>query len=456
MNHDLIIIGGGPAGYLAAEKAGRAGLKTLLIEERGVGGVCLNEGCIPSKTLLYSAKLYEQALNGQKYGVAVTNPQLNHTVVVDRKNKVVRTLLIGIKDALKKSGVVIFEGRAQVVGKGEEGFLVRSGEQVFEGSRLLIATGSVPVIPPLPGIVEGLERGFVVTSRELLGLRDIPSSLVILGGGVIGLEMAAYFSTAGSQVTVVEMLDHIAGATDGEIGGMLLKHLQKRGVSFKLSAKVTEIREKEVCFESEGKTQTLTAEKVLLSVGRRPATQGLGLETLGVQIEGDKILTDEFGRTSIPGVYGAGDVNGISMLAHTAYREAEVCVHHMLGIQDTLSYQAIPAVIYTQPEVGGVGETEETARQKGLDYEAAKLSLRFSGRFLAENEGGDGLCKVLVERSSRRLIGVHILGSYASEMIYGAAVMIEQGMRIDDIKRVVFPHPTVSEILRETLLRIEG
>jgi dihydrolipoamide dehydrogenase len=451
MIYDLIIIGGGPAGYLAAERAGHAGLSVLLIEQRLIGGVCLNEGCIPSKALLYSAKILDNAKHGAKYGVNVENAVLDHTAVVARKQKVVRTLVTGVQGKLKNNHVTVVTGAGTIHGKTPEGYQVQANQEVYTGKRLLIATGSVPVLPPIPGLREGLEKGNVLTNREILDLPAVPASLVIVGGGVIGLEMASYFNSAGSKVTVIEMLDHIAGSTDREIGEILLKNYRKKGVEFKLGAKVTAIREDAVVYESGGEQSAVPADKVLVSIGRRPAIDGLGLERIGVEVERGRIKTDANGKTNVAEVYAAGDVNGILMLAHTAYREAEVCVNTILGKRDRLRYQAIPAVIYTNPEVAGVGETEESAAAQGIEFATAKLSMRYSGRYVAENEGGDGICKVLIDKKYRKIIGVHMIGNYSSEIIYGAALMIETELRVDDLKELVFPHPTVSEILREAL-----
>ncbi len=451
MLYDLIIIGGGPAGYLAAERAGHEGLSVLLIEKRFVGGVCLNEGCIPSKALLYSAKICDHAKQGQKYGVTAENVALNHETVIQRKNKVVNTLVAGVKGKLRKNKVELVEGVAAVSGKNANGFEIKVDEKVYSGKQLLIATGSIPVIPSLPGVTASIEKGFALTNREILDLKEVPGSLVIVGGGVIGLEMASYYNSAGSKVTVVEMLDHIGGATDREIAAILLKNYEKKGVAFKLNVRVTEIKDGAVVYQSGEETATVKADKVLLSIGRRPATVELGLERIGVETESGRIKTDERGKTNVAGVYAAGDVNGVSMLAHTAYREAEVCINNILGKKDYMRYQAIPSVIYTNPEVGAVGETEASASQKGIEYEMAKLSMRYSGRYLAENEAGDGICKVLVDQKYRKIIGVHLIGNYASEIIYGAALMIETEMRVDDLKELVFPHPTVSEIIREAI-----
>ncbi len=451
MTYDLLIIGGGPAGYLAAERAGHAGLSVLLIEKRALGGVCLNEGCVPSKALLYSAKIYDNAAHGEKYGVVAEKLTLKHDLVVKRKNKVVKTLVAGVGAKLKGNHVTVVTAEAQIQERTAEGFAVKAGDTVYTASRLLIATGSVPVVPPIPGVKEGVAEGYVLTNREILDLTEVPENLVIVGGGVIGLEMASYYQSAGSAVTVVEMLDHIAGPTDAEISDFLLKQYTKKGVVFKLGAKVTEIKKGEVIFEVNGETASVKADKVLLSIGRRAATEGLGLEKIGVVTERGRIPTDNKGRTNIPEVYAAGDVNGTSMLAHTAYREAEVAVNTILGKKDTMRYHAIPSVIYTNPEVGAVGETEETARKKGLDFTVKKLSMRYSGRFLAENEGGDGICKLLIDNKHNTLIGAHLIGNYASEIIYGAALMIEAELKMEDVKELVFPHPTVCEMIRETL-----
>lgn len=454
MEYDLVVIGGGPAGYLAAERAGHGGFKTLVIEKRHLGGVCLNEGCIPSKTLLHSAKIYDYARFSSQYGVTAESVHFDHGAVIQRKNKVIRMLTAGVRTQLKKSHTEVLEGSAQILGKTSAGFEIAAGGQKVMCKRLLIAAGSMPIVPPLPGVQEGLAEGFVLTNREILDLPKVPASLVIIGGGAIGLEMASYFNSAGSQVTVIEMLDHIAGNTDREIGSILQKNYEKKGVVFYLSVKATKAGQGQVWFLSEGQTLEIPAEKVLLSIGRCPVTEGYGLENIGVFVERGRIAVDANLRTNVPGVYAAGDVTGKSLLAHTAYRQAEVAVNHMLGRRDTMRYEAIPSVIYTNPEVAAVGETEESARKKGLSFEAVTLPMGFSGRYLAENEGGDGICKVLVDKKHRTLLGVHVIGSYASEFIVSAAIMMEMEMRVEDIKEIVFPHPTASEILREGIFAL--
>lgn len=451
---DLIVLGGGPAGYLAAERAAHRGMKVTLFEMRELGGVCLNEGCIPSKALLNSAKVYEHAKNGRKFGVLTQDIKLDHALVEQRRAKVVRTLVAGVKAKMKSGGIEVIKDKGTILGRVDGGFAVEGGGQRVEAKKLLIATGSSPVTPPIPGLKEALESGFALTNREVLELKEVPRELVIIGGGVIGLEMAAYYNVAGSHVTVVEMLDHIAGPTDREISELLKKSCADAGIDFQLGARVTALTQDSVKAELDGAEREYRADKVLLSIGRRANLTGYGLETLGVETSRAGIVTDDHLRTNVEGVYAAGDVNGRIMLAHTAYRESEVAVNTMLGERDVMRYDAIPSVIYTLPEVASVGLTEEEAKARGIDYDVKKLSMRYSGRFVAENEG-DGLCKILVDRQRRTVLGVHMLGTYSSEIIWGAAQLIETELTVSDAREIVFPHPTVSEIIREVLWEFE-
>ncbi|MGN1080453.1 MAG: dihydrolipoyl dehydrogenase [Acutalibacteraceae bacterium] len=451
---DLLILGGGPAGYNAAERAGAAGLKTVVIEKRALGGVCLNEGCIPSKTLIHSGKLYEHALHSDVYGVTCGSVAIDQKKVIARKNKVVKTLVSGIGMSMKKYGVKVVNGNGMIKGKTENGFEVEVDGEVYAGTNMLLCTGSEAVVPPIPGLREGVENGFVLTNREILDLETIPEKLTVIGGGVIGMEMASYFCMVGSKVTVVEMLDHIGGPTDKEIAKILQKNYAKMGIDFKLGCKVTSVGKDRVCYEENGKPCEVIADKVLCAIGRRAVTQGYGLENLNVYTERQGVVTDDQMRTNVPGLYAAGDINGKVMLAHTAYREGEVAVNTILGKKDHMRYNAIPSVIYTNPEVASVGLTEDAAKEQGYDVEVAKVSMLYSGRYLAENEGGDGICKLIVDKKYNRLLGVHMIGGYASEIIYGAAMMVETEMQIQNIKEIVFPHPSVCEVIREALYEI--
>ena len=447
---DLIVIGGGPGGYLAAERAARAGLKTAVFEKRALGGVCLNEGCIPSKALLNAAKYYEHARHSAPYGVRCEGVTIDQKAVIERKRQVVKTLVFGVKAKMRAHKVTVFMEEAKITGKTAEGFTVVAGDKTYTGKKLIIATGSSAIVPPIPGVRENL-GSFVLTNREILDLEEIPGKLTVIGGGVIGLEMAAYFATVGSQVTVIEMLSHIAGATDLQIGKLLQKELEAKGVRFLLQHKCLEVQPGKVLAEdAKGNKIIVEADKVLLSIGRQANCKNLGLETIGVEFD-RAIRTDAQGRTNVADVYAIGDVNGHHMLAHTAYREAEVAVNVITGKQDAMRYHANPSVIYTSPEVASVGMTEEECKQKGRAYEVQSLSMRYSGRFVAENEGGDGLCKIIIDKKKRNILGIHMIGAYAGEMIWGAAQMIEMQLRVTDARQIIFPHPTVSEVIRETL-----
>ncbi len=452
---DLVVIGGGPAGYLGAERAGHAGLKTLVIEKREFGGVCLNEGCVPSKTFLNSAKVTDYVNEAASFGVKVEGkPVVDQKFVVERKNKVVKMLVSGIKGQLAANKVVTKNAAAYIEGKAAEGYIVKAGEEKVIAKRLLIATGSAPVVPPIPGLKEGLEAGLVLTNKEVLDLTEIPEKFVIIGGGVIGLEMASYFSSVGSKVTVVEMLDKIAGPTEKEISKILQKAMEKKGVTFDLGCKVTAIEKDGVVFERNGKSEKVLADKILLSIGRRAVTKDIGLENIGVNMERGAVITDDTMRTNVANVYAAGDVNGKIMLAHTAYREAEVAVNNMLGKKDRMRYNVIPSVIYTHPEAGTVGETEESAKAKGLDVKTVSIPMTYSGRYVAENTDLTGVCKLVVNKATNTLIGAHIIGSYAGEFIVSVSELIDLEVDIENIKKLVFPHPTVCEIVREAVFKI--
>lgn len=458
--YDLAILGGGPGGYVAAERAAAAGLKVVLFEQKSLGGVCLNEGCIPTKTLLYSAKVYNYALHGADYGVHVENPAFNFGEIMDRKNKVVKKLVGGVKAAMKAGKIEVVASHATIKGRSSEGVAISAGEADYQARNLLICTGSEAAVPPFPGLKEAGD--VIVTNREILELKEQPKELVVIGGGVIGMEFAAFFSTLGTKVTVIEMLPKILGPLDDEISSMLQKNYAKRGIEFCLRCKVTGIEGNSVVYEDpDGKVCRAQGDKILVSVGRRANLDGYGLESLGVEMllnRGGKpcgIKVDSRMRTNIPNVYAAGDVTGFSMLAHTASREGEVAVNNILGKEDHMRYDAIPGIVYTNPEVAGVGLTEEQAKASGKPYKVIKLPMAYSGRFVAENEKGDGLCKIIVGEKYHEVLGVHMLGNPCSEIIHSACMAIETEMTVEQLKEVVFPHPTVSEIIKETAFTLK-
>lgn len=447
---DLAIIGGGPGGYVAAERAGAKGLSVILFEKRELGGVCLNEGCIPTKTLLYSAKIFDYAKHGDKYGIHVTDATFDFGKIMARKDKVVKKLVAGVGSKMKAHKVTVVKGEAMIKGRSSEGVEISCNGENYHAKNLLLCTGSEAFIPPIPGVREAGD--IIVTNREILSLKEQPKSLVIIGGGVIGMEFASFYNSLGTEVTVVEMLPEILGGLDSEISKMLREMYAKKGIRFNLSCKVTEIKGNEVIYVNpEGVQASAKGEKILMSVGRRAVTQGFGLENLGVETDRNAIKVDDKMRTNIPNVFAAGDVTGFSMLAHTASREGEVVVNNLTGRPDSMRYNAIPGVVYTNPEVAGTGLTEEQAKKEGIAYKIAKLPMAYAGRFVAENEGGSGICKVLIGEKYGEVLGVHMLGNPCSEMIYGACMAIEQEMTLKEMEEVVFPHPTVSEIFKETI-----
>lgn len=445
LTHDLIILGGGPAGYTAAERAARGGLNTLLIEKCALGGVCLNEGCIPTKTLLYSAKIWHLAEDAKKYGIEASADQFLMDKVNARKNKVVRKLVAGIKGKMTNAGVTVVTGEGEILAPTTpQEYSVKVGEETYTAPRLLLASGSETFVPPIPG----LDTVEYWTSREALESKELPKSIAIIGGGVIGMEFAAFYNRVGVEVHVIEMLPEILGGMDSEMGALLRAEYTKLGVKFYLQHKVTSVAPEGVTVEFEGNSFVIPTERILLSVGRRPVAEKLS--PLGLAMEGRGVKVDATMRTSLPGVYAAGDVTGYSLLAHTAVREAEVAIDHMLGKDAQMSYRAIPSIIYTQPEVAGVGMTEDQLKKEGISYRKHQLPMAFAGRFVAENEMANGVCKILIGEDNT-LLGAHMLGNPASELIVVIAVAIERGIKAHELASVVFPHPTVGEIIKETI-----
>jgi len=447
MKFDLAIIGAGPAGYNAAEKAATNGLNTVIFEKKYIGGVCLNEGCIPTKTLLYSAKILDNIKGAGKYGIVVdSEPVSDIGKIISRKDKVVKKLTSGVSYKLSANGVTVVNGTANIQGE-ENGYIkISVGEDLYEVKHLLISTGSDVFIPP----IKGLSDIDYWTSREALEITELPKSLAIIGGGVIGVEFASFFNSMGVEVNVIEMLPEILGIMDKETSAMLRAEYTKKGVKFHLNTKVTEVTAQGVVVEKDGKSETIAAEKILVSVGRRPITTGFGLEKLNIEMHKGGVKVNEYMQTSHPQVYAAGDITGFSLLAHTAIREGEVAINHIVGGDDKMSYKAIPGVVYTNPEIAGIGFTEEELTAMGEPYRVLKLPMAYAGRFVAENETGNGLCKIIVD-SNDRIIGCHMLGNPVSELIVLAGVAIDNGDTVEEFRKHVFPHPTVSEIIHEVL-----
>jgi dihydrolipoamide dehydrogenase len=447
MEYDLIVIGGGPGGYVAAERAGEKGKKVLLIEESELGGVCLNCGCIPSKTLLHAAKVYYYATHGSEYGVTAADVKFDFGKAMARKQEVIQTLRKGIAGLMKMNKVTVVNGRGRLTAK--RGEVVVNGAS-YAGKAILIATGSSPARPPIPGI----DSANVFDSTCILNLAALPERVTIIGGGVIGCEFACFFGSLGVPVNVIEMLPEICPAVDAEVAKALRQELVTKNISFHLGAKVQSISPEVVAFEKDGKVEQVPAGTVLVAAGRTCNVKDLGLEAAGIDFDRRGIRIDDLCATNVPGVYAIGDVTGRQWLAHSASRMGEVVVHNLCGRPDRMRYDAIPGVVYTSPEVATVGLTEAQAAERGIPVKVAKRPMVASGRFLAENAGGKGFCKVLVHAQTEALLGVHMIGGACSEMIFGATAMIETEQRIKEIDDIIFPHPTVSELIRETVLMI--
>ncbi len=446
--YDLIVIGSGPGGYEAAAHAGKMGKKVAIVEKNIIGGVCLNVGCIPTKTMLKSAKVLEGIKESSLYGIETSAPTINFNKVLERKDKVVSTLQKGVEGLLKRSKVEIIKGTAKFVAKDT----IKVGDNKYTASNFLIATGAVPTTPPIPGI----DSKNVITSSDALSLKDIPESMVIVGGGVIGLEFASLYSEMGTKVTIIEMLPEIAGNIDADLSKRLLQVMKKSGIDFHLSAKVTKIDKDTVSFtDKDGKNGKITGTYILNATGRTPVTDGLELDTIGVVYNKKGIVVSEYGKTNISGIWACGDCTGRSMLAHSATREGIVAVNNMFGISDRMSYKAIPSVVYTHPELASVGKTEAELKEKGIEYKKSTMPMAIAGRFIVENEGKQGTVKVLVGAKYGEILGVHMMGDPSSEIIFGAATLIETEATIEELKSIVYPHPTVSEALRETIVNIK-
>jgi dihydrolipoamide dehydrogenase len=445
--YDLIVIGAGPGGYEAAAHAARGGMKVALIEKQGLGGACLNVGCIPAKTFLRSSGLFHECKEAARYGIRIGSVEFDLPAVVARKDRVIRTLTKGVAGMLRRAGVEVITESARLTSKHE----VEAGAERYRARNILIATGSRPAVPPIPGI----RSARVLDSDTVFGLTEVPRRIAIIGGGYIGLEFACFFNEIGTSVTVYEMLPQIAAGADREIAAELFQILSRAGIAFRLSSKVLEIDGGVIHYTaSDGSRASDSSDYILNATGRTPSIAGLGLEEVGVDFSARGIRTSDEGKTNIPGIWACGDVTGRRMLAHAAAREGIVAVNNMLGRKDRIRYHAIPAVIYTHPEVAAVGRTEEELKAEGVGYKRSLVSMAVAGRFLIESDGGTGMVKVLTGTRYGEILGVHAIGDASSEFIVAAAAMVQTGMSATRAGEVVFPHPTVSEALREAILAV--
>jgi dihydrolipoamide dehydrogenase len=455
--HDLVVIGAGPGGYVAAIRAAQLGMNVACVEKEAVlGGTCLRIGCIPSKALLDSSEAFAKAKDGlDAHGVKISGIELDLATMMRRKDKVVKGLTAGVASLFKKNGVTHLRGAARIAAPGTVA-VVGADEATLSAKHILIATGSEPT--PLAGVE--FDGRSIVSSEEGLSFPQVPQRLLVVGAGAIGLELGSVWARLGSKVKVVEFMDRIVPLMDKELGAALKKILDKQRLSFQLSASAKSAsvsgEEVHVTLDAAGKTATESFDKVLVAVGRRPHTKGLGLEEIGVKLDGKgRVDVDEHFATSVPGIYAIGDVIRGPMLAHKAEEEGVACVETLAGQAGHVNYDAIPNVVYTWPELASVGKTEEECAEQGREVKIGRFPFFANGRARAMEER-DGLVKVIADAKTDRLLGVHILGPRASDLIAEAALAIEFGSSAEDLARTCHAHPTLPEAVKEAALAVAG
>lgn len=460
--YDVVIIGSGPGGYVCAIKAAQLGLKTAVIEKRETfGGTCLNVGCIPSKALLHASEMFHEAGHGlAKLGVETSAPKLNLKNMMAHKDAVVKSNVDGVQFLFKKNKVDSFHGTGKIVAAGKVEVTDADGKtQLLDAKNVVVATGSE--VSQIPGIELEFDSEVIVSSTEAIALGSVPKSMIVIGGGVIGLELGSVWSRLGTDVTVVEFLDKILGGMDKGITKTFQRILKKQGFKFQLSSKVTGVEKKDgkalVTYEpvKGGDSKTLEADVVLVATGRRPFTQGLGLEELGVETERGMIKTDGKWQTNVPGIYAIGDVIAGPMLAHKAEDEGVAVAEILAGQHGHVNYNVIPGVIYTMPEVASVGATEEQLKADGVDYVGGEYPFSANGRARAMNQT-DGFVKFLADKKTDKVLGAHIIGAGAGEMIHEICVLMEFGGSSEDLARTCHAHPSMSEAVREAAMATSG
>lgn len=451
---DLVIIGGGPGGYVAALRAAQLGMRTALVERERVGGLCLNWGCIPSKALLWNAEIVNLLRQGDVWGIAYDNLRLDPAKAVERSRKVVERMVSGVEFLLKKRGVTLVEGAGRLAGGGRVA-VEPSGEEL-EASAIIVATGARP--RSLPGV--DVDGDVIITSREALALREIPERVVIVGGGPIGCEFAYYWRSYGAEVTILELLDHLLPLEDADISGQVERAFKKQGIAFRTGANVRAVERNErgatVHFTAGGKDEVIAADKVLMGVGFQPNTEDLGLDAAGVRAERGWIQVDDELRTSAPGVYAIGDVTGRLMLAHVASAMGVYVVERLAGLQPPpVEYEKMPRATYCQPQVGSVGLTEAQARERGYEVKIGRFPFRANGKAVAA-EHTDGMVKVVADARTGELLGVHLVGPDATELLAEAALGIALESTPRELGWLVHAHPTLSEAVKEAALSVDG
>ena len=459
MSYDVVVIGAGPGGYVCAIKAAQLGLKTAVVEKRDTyGGTCVNVGCIPSKALLHATEMLMEAEHSfDALGIEISKPRVNLEKLMAHRVQTVEQNTKGLVFLMKKNKIDTFQGTGTVLGEGRVSVAAADGStQEIAAKNIVIATGSD--VAGIPGVDVDFDEKVIVSSTGALEFETVPNHLVVVGGGVIGLELGSVWARLGAKGTVVEYLDTVLGGMDGEVAKQFQRLLAKQGIDFKLGAKVAAVTRNgdgaTVTFEpvKGGDAETITADAVLVATGRKPFTDGLGLEKAGVVLdERGRVRTDKHFLTSVPGIYAIGDVIAGPMLAHKAEDEGVAVAEIIAGQAGHVNYDVIPAVVYTSPEVASVGKTEEELEKAGIDYKAGKFPFTANGRARAMLQT-EGFVKVLADKASDRVLGVHIVGFGAGEMIHEAAVLMEFGGSSEDLARTCHAHPTMSEAVKEAAL----
>lgn len=444
--YDLVILGAGPGGYVAAIKAAQNGLKTAIIEKEAIGGVCLNWGCIPTKAILKSAKVYKQFLHAKDYGIHVKDMDgvsPDWPAILKRKNSIVRRLTGGVKMLLKKNGVDIFEGMGQVLNDKE----IKVKDEILKAKNIILSTGASPILPPIDGLKEAYDHGFLMTSKSLLDIKEIPKKIAIIGGGVIGLEFATIFSSFGTEVTIIEREKNILLTVDDDIRDAMMKIIKKDKINVLTESSVIKISKDGLVYRSDsGEEKTLKANKVLLSVGMK--ANEAGYEKLSLEKENGFVKINKHMQTSKANIYAIGDMNGKMMLAHVASHQGFIAVSHILGHPEKMDYRQIPSAIYSFPEISQIGYTEKEAKAENIDFTTSVFPLQANGKALSANET-DGFIKIIASKKYNQIIGVHILAENASELISEAVMIMKLEGTADEIAKAVHPHPTVSETFNE-------
>lgn len=443
--YDVIVIGGGPGGYVAAIKAAQLGAKVAIVEKHKIGGICLNYGCIPTKTLLRSAKLYTEMLEASTFGIDIS-PNASITInwdnMMQRKDQVVGKLVGGVEQLVKHNGIEVIEG----YGKALDPNHIMVNDVIYECDNLILATGSSTSIPAIPGLKESYNSGFAIDSTGAISLKEQPKSMTILGGGVIAIEFATLYHSLGTKVTILQRSDKILKMLDADVQKLMERHLKKMGIKIITNVSLEKVEDGTVFYEYKGKAQTLESEKILISLGRHPNLKGL--EGLNLEVGPKGVNTGKHMETNRPGVYAIGDLNGRYMLAHVASAEGIVASEAIMGKKTTINYNKIPSCIYSFPEVGVVGFTEQEARDQGYAVETSTFPLSANGKAMAEGES-IGFVKIISDNTYGEILGVHIVASHATDMIAEAVASMELEGTVHDLAKTVHPHPTLSEIVME-------